>query len=54
MTHRLVGLLITLALCILAAPLVPDAQQPRKVPRIGWLSVGYDPFGARHPVSEPR
>jgi ABC-type uncharacterized transport system substrate-binding protein len=47
-------LLITLALGLLAAPLVPDAQQPRKVPRIGWLSVGYDPVGARHPVSEPR
>ncbi len=38
MKTRKVVLSITLALVLLAAPLVADAQQPRKVPRIGYLS----------------
>ena len=35
-----VGLLVTLALAILAAPLAADAQQTAKVPTLGWLSDG--------------
>lgn len=54
MMRRTTRFLVILALGLLVAPLAADAQQPRKVPRIGWLSVGYDPCGARHPVSEPR
>jgi putative tryptophan/tyrosine transport system substrate-binding protein len=38
MTHRLVALLIILALSLLVAPLAADAQQPTKVPRIALLS----------------
>jgi putative ABC transport system substrate-binding protein len=43
------GLIGTLALGILAAPLAADAQPPVKVPRIGWLFTG-DP--ARLPPLE--
>ena len=35
---RTLGLLVTLALGILAAPLAANAQQPAKVPRIGYLA----------------
>jgi putative ABC transport system substrate-binding protein len=41
MRRSTIGLLLTLALGILAAPLVADAQQPTKVYRIGWLSPGF-------------
>lgn len=37
MILRTVGLIVTLALGILSAPLASDAQQPTKVPRIGVL-----------------
>ena len=40
MKPRTVGLVASLALCILAAPLAGQAQQPAKVPRIGWLVYG--------------
>jgi putative ABC transport system substrate-binding protein len=33
-----VGLIFTLALSILAAPLAADAQQPKKIPKIGYLT----------------
>jgi len=33
-----VGVIVTLTLSILAAPLVTDAQPATKVHRIGWLS----------------
>lgn len=35
-----VALIVTLALSILAAPLLADAQQPTKIPRIGFLWPG--------------
>jgi putative tryptophan/tyrosine transport system substrate-binding protein len=38
MTRRLIGLLVTLALGLLMVPLAADAQQPGKIPRIGWLA----------------
>jgi ABC-type uncharacterized transport system substrate-binding protein len=38
MTHRTLGLLITLTLGILVAPLTPDAQPPRKISRVGYLA----------------
>lgn len=38
MKLRAVGLLVILAPGLLAAPLPADAQQPRKVYRIGWLA----------------
>jgi putative ABC transport system substrate-binding protein len=38
MRHRAIGLILTLALGILAAPLAAEAQQPGKVPRIGVLT----------------
>ena len=40
MRLRIVGLIVTLAFGILAAPLAASAQTPAKVPRIGFLS-GY-------------
>jgi hypothetical protein len=39
MTRRLIGLLITLALSFLVAPLGAIAQLPPKVPRVGFLYV---------------
>ncbi len=38
MTRRPIGLLITLALGLLVMPLSADGQQPKNVPRIGFLS----------------
>jgi putative tryptophan/tyrosine transport system substrate-binding protein len=37
MTRYGIGLLVTLALALLVAPLAAEAQQPRKVPQIGVL-----------------
>jgi len=37
MRCRLVGLIVTLALAILLAPVVADAQPSARVPRIGYL-----------------
>jgi len=39
MTLRTIGLIVILALGILAAPLATEAQAPAKVPRIGFLGV---------------
>ena len=39
MRFRTIGLISTLALGLLAAPLPTEAQEPTKVPRIGYLSV---------------
>src|SRR6266851_3460493 len=49
MRFHTVGLVVTLALSLLAAPLAPEAQQPKHVHRIGVLSAlgttpGRDPF----------
>jgi putative ABC transport system substrate-binding protein len=38
MTRRLIGLILILALCLLVAPLVAEAQPPTPVHRIGWLA----------------
>jgi putative ABC transport system substrate-binding protein len=38
MTRRTIGLLVTLALGLLAAPLATEAQQPAQIRRIGFLS----------------
>ena len=35
-----VGCIVTLTLSMLVAPLAADAQQPGKIPRIGWLALG--------------
>lgn len=43
MTHPTVGLLLTLVLSLLVAPLAADAQQPTNVPRIGFLSARVTP-----------
>jgi putative ABC transport system substrate-binding protein len=40
MTRRRIGLLVTLALALLVAPLAADAQTPAKVPRIDVLGTG--------------
>ena len=37
MRRNATAIIITLVLGILAGPLVPDAQQATRVPRIGWL-----------------
>jgi putative ABC transport system substrate-binding protein len=45
MLRKAVGIISILTLCLLAVPLAADAQQPRKVYRIGYLSVstgGYE------------
>src|SRR5882724_13039690 len=43
MTRCTLGLLVTLALGLLVAPLAAEAQPPAKVPRIGVLSTGSPP-----------
>jgi hypothetical protein len=43
MRRTTVGLLVLLALSVLAAPVVAAAQQPTKVYRIGRLSPGFPP-----------
>jgi putative tryptophan/tyrosine transport system substrate-binding protein len=43
MIRRLIGLLVTLALALLVAPLATAAQQPAKVPLIGALATGFPP-----------
>jgi putative tryptophan/tyrosine transport system substrate-binding protein len=43
MMRRTIGLLMSLALGLLIAPVAADAQQPTKVPRIGMVSGGGDP-----------
>jgi len=40
MRRSTMGLMLTLAFAILAAPLLPLAQPPAKVPRIGFLLLG--------------
>ena len=40
MRLRAVGVIFSLALGILAVPLASDAQQPAKVPRLGYMSPG--------------
>src|SRR4029450_10619521 len=37
---RVIGLAVVLALSVVVAPLVPEAQPPGKIPRIGILAVG--------------
>src|SRR5262245_46277362 len=37
MQFRTIWIIVTIALSLLWAPLVPQAQQPAKVPRIGYL-----------------
>ena len=39
MRLHLIGLSVTLALCLLVVPLTAPAQPPRQVPRIAWLSL---------------
>jgi putative tryptophan/tyrosine transport system substrate-binding protein len=48
MTRRTIGLLITLALGLLMAPLAAEAQRPGKLPRIGVLT----PLSAPNPLIE--
>jgi hypothetical protein len=43
MTRRTLGLLLTLALGVLAAPLAVDAQPTKKVPKVGVFSFGSPP-----------
>ena len=38
MKHTTIGLVVTLALGLLTAPLCAEAQQPGKIPRVGVLS----------------
>src|SRR5712691_6062627 len=40
MCYSAVGCIVTLILSLLTAPLAAEAQQPAKVPRVGWLSDG--------------
>jgi putative tryptophan/tyrosine transport system substrate-binding protein len=46
MWYSAVGLLVPLALSLLAAPLAATAQPRANVPRIGWLSSGFPPSAA--------
>src|SRR5436853_7173283 len=41
MWYSAVGYIVTLILSLLAVPLTADAQQPTKVYRIGWLTLGF-------------
>ena len=47
-----VGAIVTLAVGLLSAPFVADAQQPAKVPRIGWLMYGSRPSGSLPALEE--
>jgi len=53
MTHRLIGLLVTLALGFLLAPLATAAQQAGKVARIGWLLPCPRPTPQSRPLVRP-
>jgi ABC-type uncharacterized transport system substrate-binding protein len=44
MTHRIIGLLVTLSFLMMA--LVATAQPQANVPRIGWLAFGFPPSDA--------
>jgi putative ABC transport system substrate-binding protein len=48
MTRRIIGLLVSLALVLLSVPLVADAQQPRPIPRIVYLTLSPTPLADRH------
>ena len=48
MRLKAVGLIVALALGILTVPLLAGAQQPAKVPRVGWLV-----YGSPSPESSP-
>jgi putative ABC transport system substrate-binding protein len=43
MTHRLIGLLVTLALGLVVVPLATEPQQPGNAYRIGVLATTYWP-----------
>jgi putative ABC transport system substrate-binding protein len=43
---KTVGVIVTIILSILAAPLAAGAQPRAKVPRIGWLASGFPPSEA--------
>jgi len=44
---KALGLIVALALGILAAPLVPDAQQATKTARVGWIALSPGPTSAQ-------
>ena len=46
MRRRTAGLIVTLALGLLAAPLAADAQQRPKIPRVGYLGAVGPTVGA--------
>ena len=46
MRLKTVGVIVTLTLSILAAPLAAGAQPRAKVPRVGWLASGFPPSEA--------
>jgi len=49
MWRNTMGLIVMLTLGILVVPLAADAQQPKHVPRIGFLSCAQSPMrGMRH------
>jgi putative tryptophan/tyrosine transport system substrate-binding protein len=52
MTRRSIGLLLTLALGLLMAPLAAEAQPPTKVHRIGVLASSPSPGPGRSPFTE--
>ena len=51
MQRSTVGLIVTLVLAILAAPLASEGQQPAKIHRLGFLSAG-SPSDERGPNVE--
>jgi hypothetical protein len=51
MRHSIIGLMLTLALGFLVAPLCSNAQQPGKVYRIGALGLGLAPSEAQRQQS---
>jgi hypothetical protein len=50
MTYPTVGLLLTLVLSLLVAPLAADAQPPTNVPRIALLSGRHTPTSPRQHI----
>jgi hypothetical protein len=40
MWRRAVGVIVTLTLSLLAAPLATDAQPSAHIPKVGWLDWG--------------
>jgi hypothetical protein len=54
MTPKIVGIIVLLSVAIFSAPLPSEAQQAKKIPRIGYLGGGAGSNPADLPVEQPK